>query len=115
MEEAGDARYIYQNELDKAFFQHDFAYNYFKDLPRRAASDKVFRDKAFNISRNPKDDGFQRGLASVMAYKFCDKKSSSSIIISNQQLAKEFQKLVIRKLKNKNYTDLLNTIFGVLI
>ena len=33
--ETGDSRYIYQNELDKAFFQHDMAYGDFKDLTRR--------------------------------------------------------------------------------
>ena len=46
--------YIYQNELDKACFQHDISYGYFKDLPRRTASDKRLRDKAFNIAKNPK-------------------------------------------------------------
>ena len=37
-----DSRYIYQNELDKAYFQHDLAYGDFKYLPRRTASDKLF-------------------------------------------------------------------------
>ena len=32
--ETGDSRYIYQNELDKACFQHDMAYGDFKDLAR---------------------------------------------------------------------------------
>ena len=45
------------------------AYGYFKDLTRRTASDKILRDKAFNIAKNPKYDGYQRGLAS-MVYKF---------------------------------------------
>ena len=49
------------------------AYGDFKDLGRRTASDKVLRDKAFNIAKNPKYDGYQRGLAS-MVYKFFDKK-----------------------------------------
>ena len=53
----GDSRYIYQNELDKACFQHDMAYGDFKDLTRRTASDKILRDKAFNIAKNPKYDG----------------------------------------------------------
>ena len=51
-------------------------YGGFKDLERRTASDKVFRGKAFNISKNPKYDGYQRGLAS-MVYKFFDKKFAS--------------------------------------
>ena len=49
----------------------------FKDLARRAASDKVLRDKAFNIAKNPKYDEYQRGLAS-MVYKFFVKKSKGS-------------------------------------
>ena len=45
---------IYQNELDKGCFQHDMAYRDFKDLTRRTASDKILRDKAFNIAKNVK-------------------------------------------------------------
>ena len=41
LKETGDSRYIYQNELDKACFQHFMAYGNFKDLPRRTASDKT--------------------------------------------------------------------------
>ena len=47
----GDTSYIYKNELDKACFQHDMAYGDFKDLKRRTASDKILRDKAFNIAK----------------------------------------------------------------
>ena len=45
----------------------------FKDLARRTSADKVLHDKAFNIAKDPKHDGYQRGLAS-MVYKFFDKK-----------------------------------------
>ena len=51
--ETGDSQYIYQNELDKACFQHDMAYGDFKDLTRRTASDKILSNKAFNIAKNP--------------------------------------------------------------
>ena len=44
-----------------------------KDLTRKTASDKILRDKAFNIAANPKYDGYQPGLAS-MVYKYFDKK-----------------------------------------
>ena len=81
--ETGDTNYIYKNELDKACFQHDMAYGDFKDLARRTASDKVLRDKAFNIARNPKYDGYQRGVAS-MVYKFFAKKSSGSGVNMNE-------------------------------
>ena len=49
--ETGDTSYIYKNELDRACF-HDMAYVDFKDLARRIASDKVLRDKAFNIAKD---------------------------------------------------------------
>ena len=71
--ETVDSQYIYQNELDKTCFQHDIAYGDFKDLSRRT-SDKVLHDKAFNIAKNPKYDGYQRGIASVI-YKCFDKKN----------------------------------------
>ena len=71
--ETGDEKYICRNELNKACFQHDMAYGYLKDLARRTTADKVLRDKAFNIAKDPKYDGYQRGVAS-MVYKFCDKK-----------------------------------------
>ena len=53
------------------------AYGDINDLKRRTASDKVLKDKAFNMAKNPKDDGCQKGLAS-MAYKFLDKKPEGS-------------------------------------
>ena len=53
--ETGDTSYIYKNELDRACFQHNMAYRDFKDLARRTASDKVLRDRAFNIAKNPMD------------------------------------------------------------
>ena len=35
------------------------AYGAFKDLTKRTASDKMLRDKAFNIAKNLKYDGYQ--------------------------------------------------------
>ena len=43
------------------------AYGDFKDLTRRTASDKILRDKAFNIAKNLKYDGYQRRLASMVS------------------------------------------------
>ena len=97
-EETGDTSYIYKNELDKACFQHDMAYGDFKDLKRRTASDKILRDKAFNIAKNPKYDEYQRGLAS-MVYKFFDKNSAGSCVNIplkfNEQLTEELHKPII--------------------
>ena len=61
--ETGDSRYIYENKLDQPCFQHDMAYGGFKDLNRRTAADKVIFDEAFNITKDPKYDVYQRGLA----------------------------------------------------
>ena len=72
--ETGDLRYIYQNELDKACFQHDMANVDFKDLTRRIVSDKTLNDKAFNIVKNPKYDRYQRGLASMVYIFFLIKR-----------------------------------------
>ena len=89
--QAGDTNYIYKNELDKACFQHDMAHGKYKDLERRTQSDKVLKDKAFIVTNNPKYDGYQRGLAS-MVDKFFDKKSKGAGIKNevkqNQQLAR---------------------------
>ena len=41
----------------------------FTDLARTAVSDKVLRNKAFSISKNSKNGGYQRGLTS-MVYNF---------------------------------------------
>ena len=55
--------------MDKGCFQHDTAYGDFKDLNRSTASDKILREKAFNIAKNPKYDEYQCWLAS-MVYTF---------------------------------------------
>ena len=104
--ETGDTCYIYKNELDKACFQHDVAYGDFKDLKRRTFSDRVLKNKAFNIAKNPKYEWYQRGLASIV-YKFFDKKSKRNGIANNEikqnlQLPKELHKPIIRNLKKKN-------------
>ena len=73
-------------------------YGDFKDLKRRTASDKVLRDKAFNIAKNSRYDGNQRGHA-FMVYKFFDKNSKGSglniEVKHNEQLAGEFYKPII--------------------
>ena len=63
--QTGNTDFIYRNERDKAFFQHDMAYGKSKTLTKRTQSDKVLGDKAFKSA----SDGYQRALAS-MFYKF---------------------------------------------
>ena len=82
--ETGDTRFTYKNGLHKACFQHDSAYSGSKDLIKRTQSDKILRDKAFNIAKNPKYYGYQRGLFS-MVYTFFDKKSRGGSIKENQE------------------------------
>ena len=64
--QTGNTDFIYRNELDKACFQHDTAYGKTKDLLKRTKSDKILKDKAFKIASNPKYDGYQRRLASMV-------------------------------------------------
>ena len=79
LKETRDLIHIYGKEQDEACFQHDTVYGDFQDSPRGTASDKLLRDKAFNIAKNPKYDGYQLEIAS-MVYIVFDKKSVSSSI-----------------------------------
>ena len=104
----GNTNFIYKNELDKACFQHDMACGKLK----RTQSHKVFKDKAFKISSDPKYDGYQRGLAS-MVYKFFDKTFSVSGVATetNYELANELQRQIIRKLKKRKvYSPFIDNI-----
>ena len=101
------------------------AYGDFKDLAKRIASDKVFRDKTFDIAKNPKNDGYQRGLAS-MVYKFFDritkgrgittltnKSTIKNEITQNQQSAEELHKTIIIKFKKRKfYSSFKDNIWG---
>ena len=114
--QTGNKDFIYRNKLDKACcFDHDMAYGKTKDLAKRTQSDKVLKDKAFKIASDPKYDGYQRGLAS-MVYKFFDKKSKGSGIINepNYQLANELHKPIIRKFKKRKvYSSFRDNIWGI--
>ena len=116
--ETGDTNYIYKNELDKACFIHDAAYS----------DCKILKNKAFDIAKDPKYDGYQRGLAS-MVYKFFDSKVTSpdkksvgtgakhvntKITPQNEQLAEELHKPIIRKFKKRKvYSAFKYNIWGV--
>ena len=120
----GNTDFIYRNELDKACFQHDMAYGKSKDLIKRTQSDKVLRYKVFKIASDPKYDGYQRGLDS-MVYKFFDKKFSRSGVAAslanksdpNQiiNLQMNFTDRLLEKLRDEKFIHLLETLFGVLI
>ena len=113
--QTGNTDFIHKNDLDKAGFQHDMAYGKSKDLIKRTQSDKFLRDKAFKIASDPKYDGHQIGLAS-MVYKFFDKESSGSSVATepNYQLANELRKQIIRNFKRRKvYSSFRNDICGV--
>ena len=92
------------------------AYGKSKDLVKLMQSDKVLKDKAFKIASDPNYNGYQRGLAS-MVYKFFDKKSKGSGIVTNEsnyQLTNELHKPIIRKFeKRKVYSYFRDNIWGV--
>ena len=127
--ETGDTNYIYKNELDKACFVHDAAYSDSKDLTKRTVADKILKNKAFDVAKDPKYDGYQRGLAS-MVFKICDSKVASpdkksvgsgakhvntKLISQNEQLADELHKPIIRKFKKRKAYSAFKDNIWVLI
>ena len=87
-----------------------------KDLAKGIQSDKVLRDKAYKIGSDPKYDGYQRGLAS-MVYKFFDKSLGEVVLTRNQiiNLQMNFKSRLLEHLRVEKFVHLLKTIFGVLI
>ena len=95
--------------LDKTWFHYDMEYEDLKYLPRKTISEK---DNTFNIDKNPRYDGYQEGLAS-MVYEFFDSKVASradkstsrgavkSEIVQNKELAKELHKPYITKFEKR--------------
>ena len=123
--ETGDTNYVYKNELDKACFVHDASYSDSKDLTKRTVADKILKNKAFDIAKDQKYDGYQRGL---VVYKFFDSKVASpdkksvgsgakrvntKITPQNEQLADELHKPIIRKFKKRKvYSAFKDNIWG---
>ena len=103
---------------------HDMAYGDFKDLAKRTAADKVLKNKAFNIAKDPKYDGYQKGLASML-YKFFDKNTKGSHVTTlanksviksipqNEQLTEKLHKPIIKKFKTREvYSASKDNIWG---
>ena len=94
------------------------AYGDFKGLSRITGSDKILNDNAFNIAKNLKYDGYQRGLA-LMVHKFFDKNLLVVVlkmrIFQTKNLLKNYTNQLLEKIKNEKDTHLFQTIFGVLI
>ena len=81
---------------------------------KKIQSDKVLKDKVFKIARNPKYDGYQNELSS-MVFTVFDKKSAGSGIksMSNQQLADEIHKPINRKFLKGKVFSFKDNIRGV--
>ena len=116
LKETGEPKYIYQNKLDKACFKHDIPYGNFNSFPRITAADKVLHDKAFNIAKSPKCDGYEYNLASLVYILFDKKSFGSSVnseVIPNRKLAEELHKPIIKKFeKRKAYPSFKDNIWG---
>ena len=81
----GRLSHILKNRLDAACFQYDSAYAKYKDRANRKQSDIALKNKAIKIATDPRFNGYQRGLAS-MVYKFFNKKLKDLVLICKQIL-----------------------------
>ena len=115
----GRLSHILKNRLDAACFQHDSAYAKYKDRTNRRQSDIVLKNKALKIAIDPRVNGYQRGLAS-MVYKFFNERTKGSGINSkgnllvNSQLAEELHKPTIKNFKRRKvYSSFKDNIWGV--
>ena len=84
-------------------------------MNKRQKSDKGLRDKSCKIASNSEYDAYERGLASIM-YTLLKSKDSgvattANEFLSNQQLANEFNKPIIRKYFKK-YSSFKENIWG---
>ena len=114
--QTGNTDFIYRNELDEACFRHDMAYGKSKDFAKRTQSNKVLRDKAFKFASDPKYDGYQRGLASMVS-KFFDKSLKEVVLMLNQIISSQMNFIgrLLESSRDEKFIHCFETIFGVLI
>ena len=112
----GRLSHILKNRLDAACFQHDSAYAKYKDRANRRQSDTALKNKALKIATDPRVNGYQRGLAS-MVYKFFNERTKGSGInnlLVNSQLAEELHKPFIKNFKRRKvHSSFKDNIWGV--
>ena len=75
--DTGNLKYVYRNKVDKDCCAHDVAYSDSKDLATRTISDKIAKDRCYEIARDCKYYGYKRALAG-MVYRFFVKKQDSN-------------------------------------
>ena len=101
----GRLRHIAKNILDAAYFQHDSAYNKYKDSVNRKQSDIVLKNKDLKIATYPKVNGYQRGLPAI---------ESGNGLPENKKIAEELRKLIIKNFKRRKvYSSFIDKIWGV--
>ena len=110
---------ILKNRLDAACFQHDSAYAKYKDRLNRKESNIVLNNKALKIATDPRVNGYQRGLASIV-YKFFNERTKGSGInlqansLNNEILAEELHKPIIKIFKRRKvYSSCKDNIWRV--
>ena len=109
-----NTNFISRNELDKTCFQHDMAYGKSKDLAQRTQSDKVLINKAFKIASDPKYDGYQRGIAS-MVYNFFDKSLVEVVLLLPSQIINLQMSFISRLLKNSRDENFIHRLETILV
>ena len=105
--------------MDAACFQHDSAYNTYKDSVNRRQSDIVLKNKALKIGIDPNVNGYQRSLAG-MVYKFFNERTKRSGVnfvknsLNNSQLAEELHKPIIKNIETRKLiSSFTDNIWGV--
>ena len=113
----GKLSHIAKNRLDAACFQHDSAYNNYKDSVNRNQPDVVLKNKVLKISTDPKVNGYQRSLA-AMVYKFFNERTKGSGVknsLNNEILAEELHKPIIKNFKRRKVSSSFKDNIWVLI
>ena len=115
----GKLSHITKNKLDAACFQHDSAYNEYKDSLNRKKSDVVLKNKALKIATDPNVNGYQRRLA-AMVYKFFNKRKKGlglNIVknsLNNKILSEELHKRIIKIFKRRKvYSSFKDNTWGI--
>ena len=114
----GRLSHILKNRLDAACFQHDSAYARYKDRLSRKQSDIALKNKALKIATDPRVNGYQRGLASMVCKFFNERTKGSGInlqanSLNNEILAKELHKPIIKNFKRRKvYSSFKDNIRG---
>ena len=110
--EDGRLNHILKNRLDVVCFQHDSAYSKYKDRLNRRQSDIVLKNKALKIATDPRFNGYQRGLVS-MVYKFFNERTKGSGL-NNEILAEELHTPIIKNFKRRKvYSTFKDNIWSV--